>query len=108
MHRDSNQGIATETQPRISKRDQQSMMLLICEVIVYLLTNLGYSIMVTYSTITANHPKTMEQIHVELFITYLTSPFLILINNCIPFYLHLIVSSKFRKDFKQLLRCDWH
>ncbi len=105
MNTDVNQ---VDTQQRISKREQQSMILLICEIVVYILTNISYSLVLTYSTITAKQFKTMEQIHIELFISYLSSPFLILINNCSLFYLYLIVSSKFRKDLKQLFHCCYH
>ena len=100
-----NPTVPNEIRPRISKRNQQSMILLMVEIIVYILTNLGYSIVITYSTATGNQSKTLNRINIESFINYLASPFVVLINNCIPFYIYLIVSSKFRKDLKQLFSC---
>ena len=86
----------------MSKRDQQLIVLLICEVLLYISTNLLYSINITYSAVTSNISKTPDRIRVESFIAYFSTPFLIIINNCAPFYLYLIVSSKFRQDVKHL------
>jgi len=60
-----------ENRLRINKRDQQLLSSLICEIIVYMLNNLPYCIMVIYSTITANDPKSSERIRVAIFVTYL-------------------------------------
>ncbi len=87
---------------RIGKRDQQLLISLICEVFLYVCTNLLYSINITYSTITSGDSKTIERIHIESFISYFSTPFLIIINNCAPFYLYLLVSSKFRHDVIKL------
>ncbi|CAF0934314.1 unnamed protein product [Rotaria sp. Silwood1] len=91
-----------------SKRDQQLLLLLICEVLLYIFTNLLYSINITYSAITSNYPKSIERIRIESFISYFSTPFLIIINNCAPFYLYLIVSSKFRQDVKKLFTSCCH
>lgn len=85
-----------------TQRDQQLILLLICEVLLYICTNLLYSINITYSAITSKQPKSGERLHIEAFISYFSTPFLIIINNCAPFYLYLIVSSKFRQDVKKL------
>ena len=82
----------------VGKRDQQLILLLISEVLLYVCTNLLYSINITYAAVTADHLKTVERIRIESFIAYLSTPFLILINNCLPFYVYFTVSSKFRKD----------
>ncbi|CAF0804845.1 unnamed protein product [Adineta ricciae] len=89
---------------RIGNRDQQLIILLMCEVLLYISTNLLYSINITYSAITSNDQKTGERLRIESFISYFSTPFLIIINNCAPFYLYLCVSSKFRKDVKNLFR----
>jgi hypothetical protein len=75
---------------------------LICEVVLYILTKLLYSANVTYSTITADDSKTVERRRIETFISFFATPFLVVINNCAPFYLYLSVSSKFRQDLKKL------
>ena len=87
---------------RLTQRDQQLIVVLMCEVLMYVCTNLLYSINITYSSITSGQDKTTERMRIEAFVAYLSSPFLILINNCFPFYLYCIVSSKFRKDVRHL------
>ncbi|CAF0835077.1 unnamed protein product [Adineta steineri] len=86
----------------ISKRNRQLLVLLICEIILYMCTNLLYSVNITYSAITSDVSKSSDRIYIESFIAYFSSPFLIIINNCAPFYLYLIISSKFRHDVKKL------
>lgn len=93
-------------QRRITRRDQQLMILSMSEVLLYVCTNLLFSINITYSAVTANHPKSMERIDIESFIAYISTPFLIIINNCAPFYLYLLVSGKFREDVKMFF-CHW-
>ena len=89
---------------RMGNRDQQLIILLMCEVLLYVSTNLLYSINITYSAITSNDQKSSERLRIESFISYFSTPFLIIINNCAPFYLYLCVSSKFRKDVRNLFR----
>lgn len=86
----------------MGRRDQQLIILLVCEVLMYVSTNLLYSINITYSAITSNDEKSLDRIRIESFISYFSTPFLIIINNCAPFYLYLCVSSKFRSDVKNL------
>jgi hypothetical protein len=86
----------------MGRRDQQLILLLICEVLLYVSTNLLYSINITYSAITSNDQKSVERIRIESFIAYFSTPFLIIINNCAPFYLYLCVSGKFRSDVRNL------
>jgi hypothetical protein len=95
---------------RMGNRDQQLIILLACEVCLYILTNSLYSINITYSAITTDVPKGLDRIRIESFIAYLSTPFLIIINNCAPFYLYFIVSSKFRQDVKKFLTscCPYH
>jgi hypothetical protein len=93
---------------RIDNRDQQLIILLICEVCLYLCTNLLYSINITYSAITSNVQKDSERIRIESFIAYFSTPFLIIINNCAPFYLYFIVSKKFRQDVKNFFTSCCH
>lgn len=88
----------TRNYDQIDKRDQQLFISLMCEVLLYISTNLLYSINITYSAITSGDSKTPERLRIESFISYFSTPFLIIINNCAPFYLYLLVSSKFRQD----------
>lgn len=95
IHTNGNQIIQNENPRHINLRDQQSIRLIILEIIAYIFTNIPYSIYVTYSTITANNVKTTDQIRIESFINYLVSPCLIIINNCIPFYLFFLYQVNF-------------
>lgn len=99
--------VATNNQQQFGRRDQQLIVLLICEILVYISTNLLYSINITYSAITSYDVKSLERLRIEGFISYFSTPFLIIINNCIPFYLYLMVSSKFRTDVKIFLMSFW-
>ena len=101
-------GQRTENYTRIRKRDRQLLTSLICEVLLYISTNLLYSINITYSAITSGEVKTLERIRIESFISYFSTPFLIIINNCAPFYLYLLVSSKFRRDVMRLFIACCH
>jgi hypothetical protein len=92
----------TRNNEHMGNRDQQLLISLICEVFLYILTNLLYSVNITYSAITSGQSKTIERIRIESFIGYFSTPFLIIINNCAPFYLYLLISSKFRQDLIQL------
>ena len=74
-----------------------------CEVLLYISTNLLFSINITYGAITADIVKSTDRMRIESFIGYLSTPFLIIINNCAPFYLYLCVSSKFRQDVKDFV-----
>ncbi|UJR27500.1 hypothetical protein I4U23_008784 [Adineta vaga] len=94
--------VRTFNQQRMGKRDQQLIILCICEVLLYVCTNLLYSINITYSAITSDEQKTIDRIRIESFIAYFSTPFLIIINNCAPFYVYLCASSKFRSDVKNL------
>ena len=87
---------------RITKLDQQLLISLTCEIILYISTNLLYSANITYSAIAASDSKTADRLRIEAFVSFFSSPFLIIINNCATFYLYLIVSSKFRQDLKKL------
>lgn len=91
-----------EQYQRINKRDQQLLISLICEVVLYISTNALYSINITYSAATTGMTKSPERLQIESFISYFSTPFLIIINNCAAFYLYFIVSSKFRDDVRQL------
>ena len=96
----------TRDRTRIGKRGRQLLISLIFEVILYVSTNILFSINATYLAITSSEMKSMERHRIESFISYFASPFLILINNCASFYLYFLVSSKFRRDvFKLVIVC---
>ncbi|CAF3403418.1 unnamed protein product [Rotaria socialis] len=86
----------------IHKRDQQLMLLSVCEIILYVSTNILYSVNVTYSTLTYDHVKSAQRIQIESFISHFSLAFLIIVNNGASFYLYSIISSRFRKDFESL------
>jgi hypothetical protein len=103
-----NNNVTAPNLKRVGKRDQQLIIILMCEVLLYVSTNLLYSINITYSAITSGEAKSIDRIHIESFIAYFSTPFLIIINNCAPFYLYLIVSSKFRQDVRNFLSFCYH
>ncbi|CAF1275931.1 unnamed protein product [Rotaria magnacalcarata] len=88
---------------RIRKRDQQLMLLNVCEIILYVSTNILYSINVTYSTLTYDHVKNAQRIQIESFISHFSLSFLVIVNNGASFYLYSIISRRFRKDLESLL-----
>ena len=99
----NNLTVGAPSQKRVGRRDQQLMILMMCEVLLYIITNLPFSINITYGAITADIVKSTDRMRIEAFIGYLSTPFLIIINNCAPFYLYLCVSSKFRQDVKDFV-----
>jgi hypothetical protein len=88
---------------RIQKRDIQLMTILISEVIVYFLSTVWFPIYSIYLAITSNISKTPSRLDIEGFIRYLTLSFLIFLNSCSIFYIHLLASKLFRQECKQLI-----
>jgi type II secretory pathway component PulF len=88
---------------RIRKRDVQLMIILIGEVVVYFLSTVWFPIYTIYFTITVNIPKSTDRLAIEEFIRYLTFSFLLYINSCSIFYIHLLASKPFRQECKRLV-----
>jgi hypothetical protein len=91
------------TPMRIRKRDVQLMTILIGEVIVYFFSTVWFPIYSIYVAITLNTSKTTSRLAIEGFIRYLTLSFLIFLNSCSLFYVHLLTSKAFRQECQQLI-----
>ncbi|CAF3932254.1 unnamed protein product, partial [Rotaria sordida] len=83
---------------RMQKRDIQLMTIVISEVVIYLVSTVWFPIYTIYLTITSNISKTTNRLAIEGFIRYLALQFLIFINSCSIFYIHLLASKPFRQE----------
>lgn len=88
---------------RMRRRDIQLLIMLTGEVTVYLLSTVWFPIYSIYVTITLNTPKTTDRLAIEGFIRYLVLSFLIFLNSCSIFYIHLFTSKIFREECARLL-----
>jgi hypothetical protein len=90
---------------RIRKRDVQFVLILISEVIIYLLSTVLFPVYSIYIAVTSATTKDPDRLAIEGFIRYLTLSFLIYVNSCSIFYVHLLASKAFRQECKQLILC---
>jgi TM2 domain-containing membrane protein YozV len=87
----------------LRRRDRELMVIVISEVFFYIITTSPYPIIVLEMMISRYviSNKTIQYSQIESFI--FTIAFLLLfVNNTAPFYIYLIVSKSFRRNFKQL------
>lgn len=87
---------------RIKKRDSQLVALAIGEVILYLISNTPFPIASFYAVATLSTPKTANVTIIENFIRYIIFNFLLYLNSCSIFYVHLIASKAFRHECKRM------
>lgn len=90
------------TANRIKKRDSQLVVLAIGEVILYLISNTPFPIASFYTVATLSTPKTANMTIIENFIRYIIFNFLLYVNSCLTFYVHLIASKAFRQECKRI------
>ncbi len=88
----------------IHRRDRDLLTLVLAEVLIYAATMFWYPFILLEIAITTylGVNKTIEHIQIEGLLSTIATLFLD-INSTIPFYLYLIVSKPFRKDFKDLI-----
>jgi hypothetical protein len=86
------------------RRDRNLLIIVISEVFVYVVTAAPYSVLLLEMIITqyAIPNKSVQHLQIESFITSIAF-LVLLINNAAPFYIYLISSKSFRRDFKQLI-----
>ena len=89
---------------RLRGRDFQLRSMLMGEVIVYLLSTVWFPIYSIYVAITSNTLKSTNRLMIEGFVRYLVLSFLIFLNSCSLFYVHLLTSKVFRRECQQLIR----
>jgi hypothetical protein len=95
-----------QTTARIKKkRDVQFIRILISEVIIYFLSTVLFPVYSIYTAITSTTIKSANHKAVEGFMHYLILSFLIYVNTCSIFYIHLLASKAFRQECKQLILC---
>jgi hypothetical protein len=92
-----------QTTARIKKRDAQFIRILISEVIIYFLSTVLFPVYSIYAAITSTTEKNSDRIAIEAFMRYLILSFLIYVNSCSIFYIHLLASKAFRQECKQLI-----
>ncbi|CAF5143253.1 unnamed protein product, partial [Rotaria sp. Silwood1] len=71
--------------------------------IVYYISTVSFPIYSIYLAITSDISKTTNRLAIESFMRYLALKFLIYINSCSIFYIHLLASKPFRQECKLLI-----
>jgi hypothetical protein len=99
----------TDANIATQRRDRNLLIIVISEVFVYVVTAAPYSVLLLEMIITqyAIPNKSVQHLQIESFITSIAF-LVLLINNAAPFYIYLISSKSFRRDFKQLIINIYH
>jgi hypothetical protein len=88
----------------IHRRDQDLLIIVIAEVVTYVFTIALFPLiqleMMISEYIMPN--KSFQYLQIEIFILNIAY-FLLSVNSAVPFYVYLISSKSFRRDFKQLI-----
>jgi hypothetical protein len=88
----------------IHRRDQDLLVIVIAEVVTYVVTTALFPLiqleMMISEYVMPN--KSFQYLQIEIFILNIAY-FLLSINSAVPFYVYLISSKSFRRDFKQLI-----
>ena len=88
---------------RTKRKDRHLMRMVMVEVFVYMITSTPYSITLIYGVATYNVVnKSMQRLEIESFINFLGQFFIYSIG-VTPFYLFMLTSKPFRKEFIRLL-----
>jgi hypothetical protein len=88
---------------RIGKRDAQFITILISEVIIYFFSTVLFPVYSIYMAMTSKITKNPNRVAIEGFMRYLILSFLLYVNSCSIFYIHLVASKGFRQECKQLI-----
>ena len=99
----STQDRTINTSVRIRRQDRDLLVIVLAEIVVYVITNLPYALIFVEILISqyAVPNKSALYSQIESFIR-IVSTILLLINNSAPFYIFLVTSKSFRRDFQQL------
>ncbi len=92
----------------VRQKDHDLMRMLIAEIIINIFTSIPYSANLVYGAATffvVN--KSTLRIEIEAFVTFL-SQFLIHLLSVAPFYLFIISSKSFRREFSQIMMSWWY
>jgi hypothetical protein len=86
------------------KRDQQALVMLFAQIIVYIILVTPWTICSVYNVISFNVPnKSSDRLIFERFLTYLAE-LVVLLFPATSFYLYTLTSSMFRKELLMMLR----
>ena len=90
----------------IRRKDQDLLVIVIAEVFVYVITIVPFPLinlemMISQYVLSSN--KTFQYLEIEIFILSMAY-FLLFLSSATPFYIYLMSSKAFRRDFKQLIR----
>jgi len=89
------------------RRDSDLMKMLIAEVIINILTSITFSANLLYNTATIYvMNKGQTRVEIENFVNFL-SQFLIHLLSVLPFYLFMLASKSFRRDFNHIIKTFW-
>ena len=96
--------LRNNTNISLQRRDRDLLILVISEVFVYVITTIPYSLMLSEANISMYilTNKSIQYAQIESFIQTITT-FVLLANSAASFYIYLISSKSFRRDFKQLI-----
>ena len=89
-----------QTNRVMRRRDFHLTRMLTAQVVVYILTTTPYPLNTLYAAITLSNTKNNDQQVIESFIYFITSTFLLFINPSASFYIYIVTSKAFRKEFK--------
>lgn len=100
-------GLQRQHAQEMRKKDFQMIKMLFGEVIVYVLTSAMFPVFTIYTVAAENMSKSSDRLAVESFFAFLVPDFLVMINPCTTFYVHLFASKTFRNLCKQIVLCRW-
>ncbi|CAF0748727.1 unnamed protein product [Rotaria sordida] len=87
----------------IQRRDKDLFIIVLCEALLYIITTTLFPLMLLESMISQYIiiNKSVQHLQIESFLFSIVF-ILLLLNSSLPFYIYLIGSKSFRRDFKQL------
>jgi hypothetical protein len=93
---------------RVKRRDRDLMRMLVAQIIIYITSSVPYSAYLLYGTATfyvVN--KSDQRVEIESFLNFL-SQLIIQFIFVSPFYLFIISSKSFRRDFMKIVGTCWY
>jgi hypothetical protein len=92
----------------IRRKDNDLMRMLIAEIMINIFTSIPFSANLLYGTVTFNVVgKSAQRVEIEAFANFV-SQFMIHMLSVAPFYLFLISSKTFRREFTQIIVGWWY
>ncbi len=92
----------------IRQKDNDLMRMLVAEIMINIFTSIPFSANLLYGTVTFNVVgKSAERVEIEAFANFV-SQFMIHMLSVAPFYLFLIASKTFRREFTQIIIGWWY